>query len=120
MWPLGTSDCGDFAVIRPGAVFDLPKTASIMAQQLDFAVGASVILIPQYGVPLFLASTVGKLLLKQRNRKAAPEFLQASADDVRQQVSLQWSHITCSITTKSGEIKQLLEDQSAVAEPNRF
>ena len=90
-----------------------------MAQQLDFAVGASVILIPQYGVPVFLATAIGKLVLKIRKRRV-PSTSEHSADsNGKQQVSLQWSHVSCCIRTKTGETKQILADQSAVAKPSR-
>lgn len=91
-----------------------------MSSQLEFAVGASVILVPQYGIPLCLASAVGRYVLHKRKRKALPEAAAKAQSNGKQQVSLQWSHVSCSITTKSGEVKQLLEDQSAVAKPNRL
>ena len=90
-----------------------------MAQKLEFAVGVAVILTPQYGIPVFVASTVGRFQLKSRKRKHVPSTEDAESSNVKQQVSLQWSHVSCSITTKKGETKQLLKDQSAVANPNR-
>ena len=91
-----------------------------MSSQLEFAVGASVIVVPQYGIPLLLASAAGKFVLYKRKRKTLREATAGSQSKGKQQVSLQWSHVSCSITTKSGEVKQLLNDQSAVAKPNRW
>ena len=90
-----------------------------MSSQLEFAVGASVIVVPQFGIPLLLASAAGKFVLDKRKRKSLPEATAHSGSNGKQQVSLQWSHVSCSSTTKSGEVKQLLEIQSAVAKPNR-
>ena len=90
-----------------------------MAQKLEFAVGAAVILTPQYGIPVFVATTVGKFLLTSRRRKTRNSPLETEVSDGKQQVSLQWSHVSCKITTKSGETKQLLRDQSAVAKSDR-
>lgn len=89
-----------------------------MAAQLDFAVGAAVILLPQYGIPVFIGSTVGKLLLKNK-RKRHEQPGEISNNREKQQVELQWSHIGCQLTTKKGETKQLLKDQSGVAKPER-
>ncbi len=90
-----------------------------MAQQLEFAVGAAVILAPQYGIPVFLASTLGKLVFKSRKRNAPGNLDESCDSNGKQQVRLQWSQVSCSITTKSGEVKQLLQEQSAIAKPNR-
>ena len=90
-----------------------------MAQKLEFAVGVAVILTPQYGIPVFVGSTIGKFLLKSRKRKHVASTEDSESSNGKQQVSLQWSHVSCSITTKKGETKQLLKDQSAVAKPNR-
>ena len=91
-----------------------------MAQQLEFAVGAAVILAPQYGIPVFLASALGKLVFKSRKRNAPGHIDKKCDSNGKQQVSLQWSHVSCSITSKSGEVKQLLQEQSAIAKPNRY
>ena len=90
-----------------------------MAAKLDFALGAAVILVPQYGIPVFIGSSVGKFLLKkkysnQRDSKHSTESLK------KQQVELQWSHLSCQLITKKGETKQLLKDQSGVAKPKRY
>ena len=90
-----------------------------MAQKLEFAVGAAVILTPQYGIPVFVATTIGKLVLTCRNRKLRKSPVQTESSNEKQQVSLQWSHVSCKITTKQGETKHLLRDQSAVAKPER-
>ncbi|DBB07632.1 TPA: hypothetical protein ACH3X3_009067 [Trebouxia sp. C0006] len=91
-----------------------------MAQQLEFAVGAAVILAPQYGIPVFLASTLGKLVFKSRKRNAPGNLDESCDSNGKQQVRLQWSQVSCSIITKSGEVKQLLQEQSAIAKPNRL
>lgn len=89
-----------------------------MAAQLDFAVGAAVILVPHYGIPAFIGSAVGKLVLKhKRKQEATPE--DSTAEPEKQRVQLQWSHVSCQLTTKKGETKQLLKDQSGVAKPER-
>ena len=90
-----------------------------MAQQLEFAVGAAVILAPQYGIPVFLASALGKLVFKSRKRNAPGHLEERRESNSKQQVSLQWSHVSCSITAQNGETKQLLQEQSAIAKPNR-
>ena len=90
-----------------------------MAQQLEFAVGAAVILMPQYGIPVFLASSIGKFVMKSRRSKAHVDPDQTHDSNGKQQVRLQWSHVSCSITAKGGGVKQLLHNQSAVAKPNR-
>lgn len=90
-----------------------------MAAQLDFAVGAAVILAPHYGIPVFIGSSVGKLLLKNKRRRQKQTEATVSTTD-KQQVKLQWSHVSCQLMTKKGETKQLLKDQSGVAEPNRY
>ena len=90
-----------------------------MAQKLDFAVGAAVILTPHYGIPVFVATTVGKFVLTFRKRKTRISPVQTEVSSRNQQVSLQWSHVSCKITTKNGETKHLLRDQSAVAKPDR-
>ena len=91
-----------------------------MAQQVEFAVGAAVILVPQYGIPVFVATTIGRFVLKARKRKTPSRVDSAAESNGKQQVSLQWSHVSCSVTTKKGDTKQLLKDQSAVAKPNRY
>lgn len=89
-----------------------------MAAQLDFAVGAAVILVPHYGIPAFIGSSVGKLLLNKRRKKTmTPEG--NSSNTEKQQVQLEWSHVGCQLTTKNGETQQLLKDQSGVARPER-
>lgn len=91
-----------------------------MAQgKVEFAVGAAVILTPQYGIPVFLATSIGKLVLKFRKRKALKDVLQTEDSSGKQNVSLQWSHVSCKIINNNGETKHLLKDQSAVAKPNR-
>ena len=89
-----------------------------MAQKLEFALGAAVILTPQYGIPVFVATTVGKFVLTFRKRKTR-NSVQTEISNGKQQVSLQWSHVSCKITTKKGETKHLLRDQSAMAKPDR-
>ena len=89
-----------------------------MAAQLDFAVGAAVILAPHYGIPVFIGSSVGKLLLKKRRKQKQPGAAVGTTE--KQQVKLQWSHVSCQLMTKKGETKQLLKDQSGVAKPNRY
>ena len=91
-----------------------------MAQKLEFALGAMAILTPQYGIPVFLVSTLGKHVLKSRKRSRQLRNDQQADSNGKQHVSLQWSHVSCSIKTKKGETKQLLKDQSAVAHPNRY
>ena len=100
-------------------LFETQTLLQIMAQQLEFAVGAAVILAPQYGIPVFLASAVGKLVFKSRKRNAPGNLDESCDSNGKQQVRLQWSQVSCSITTKSGEVKQLLQEQSAIAKPNR-
>ena len=90
-----------------------------MAQKLEFAIGAAVILTPQYGIPVFVATTVGRFVLTFRKRKTRNSPVQTENSNGKQQVSLQWSHVSCNITTKKGETKHLLRDQSAVAKPDR-
>ena len=90
-----------------------------MAQKLEFAVGAAVILTPQYGIPVFVATSVGKLVLTFRKRKTRNSPEQREISNGKQQVSLQWSHVSCKITIKTGETKHLLKDQSALAKPDR-
>lgn len=91
-----------------------------MAQgKMEFAVGAAVILTPQYGIPVFLATSIGKFVLKRRQRRAVKGPMQTETSNGKQQVSLQWSHVSCKIVNDKGETKHLLRDQSAVAEPNR-
>ena len=93
-----------------------------MAAQLDFAVGAAVILVPHYGIPVFIGSSVGKFLLRnKRQKKARPDAtLSTTEEQQQQQVKLQWSHVSCQLTTKKGETKQILKEQSGVAKPNRY
>ncbi|KAL3139516.1 hypothetical protein ABBQ38_003839 [Trebouxia sp. C0009 RCD-2024] len=92
-----------------------------MAQgKMEFAVGAAVILTPQYGIPVFLATSIGKFVLKRRQRRAVKGPMQTETSNGKQQVSLQWSHVSCKIVNDKGETKHLLRDQSAVAEPNRL
>jgi len=100
-------------------LFETQTLLQIMAQQLEFAVGAAVILAPQYGIPVFLASALGKLVFKSRKHDAPGHLDERCDSNGKQRVSLQWSHISCSITTKKGEVKQLLQEQSAIAKPNR-
>ena len=91
-----------------------------MAQKLEFAIGAAVILTPQYGVPVFVATTIGKFVLTIRKRKNRKTPVQTEGSNGRQpSCSLQWSHVSCKITTNKGETKHLLRDQSAVAKPDR-
>ena len=90
-----------------------------MAAQLDFAVGAAVILAPHYGIPVFIGSSVGKLLLKNKRRKQKQPGAAVGTTE-KQQVKLQWSHVSCQLMAKKGETKQLLKDQSGVAKPNRY
>lgn len=92
-----------------------------MAQgKIEFAVGAAVILTPQYGIPVFLATSIGKFVLKRRQRRAVKDPLQTEDSGGKEQVSLQWSHVSCKIINDKGETTVLLRDQSAVAEPNRY
>jgi len=100
-------------------LFETQTLLQIMAQQLEFAVGAAVILAPQYGIPVFLASAVGKLVFKSRKRNAPGHLDERCDSNGKQQVSLQWSRVSCSITLKNGEVKPLLQEQSAIAKPNR-
>ena len=89
-----------------------------MAAKLDFVLGAAVILVPQYGIPVFVGSSVGKFILKNRQKKDR-KANQPTSNQEKQQVKLQWSHLSCQLTTKTGETKQLLKDQSGVAKPDR-
>ena len=86
---------------------------------MEFAVGAAVIMTPQYGIPVFLATSIGKFVLKRRQRRFEKDPLQTEDSNGKQQVSLQWSHVSCKIVNDTGEPKVLLRDQSAVAKPNR-
>lgn len=86
---------------------------------MEFAVGAAVILTPQYGIPVFLATSIGKFVLKRCQRRAVKDLLQTEASNGKQQVSLHWSHVSCKIVSDKGDTKHLLRDQTAVAEPNR-
>lgn len=90
-----------------------------MAAKLDFALGAAVILMPQYGIPMFIGSSVGKFLLKKQHSNQSASH-QSINSQKKQQVKLQWSHLSCQLTTKTGEIKHLLKDQSGIAKSKRY
>ena len=87
---------------------------------VDFALGAALITLPQYKVPL-AAGTLALGLVKRITKRKS-----SNRDEVRraahadgEEVHLQWSDLRCSITNKKGVKKDLLTGIAGEASPGR-
>ena len=85
---------------------------------VDFAVGAALITLPQFKVPLAVGAASLTLVKRWKGNKSGGENTGAGRAHSGQ-VRLHWSDIVCSITSKKGAKKELLRGISGEATPGR-
>ena len=95
---------------------------------LDFILGAAVIALPQYKIPVVVGTASITLLRKIKNKRSAHKKLGrdpghassfTTGGSTRQQVNLQFTDVRCSITNKKGGKKIILTDIIGTAKPGR-
>ena len=88
---------------------------------VDFGLGAALITLPQYKLPLVAGTVTLNLIrrLRRRSVKAGSREVERRHAE-NEDVHLQWSNLTCSITNQSrGTRKKLLCEISGEATPGR-
>lgn len=94
---------------------------------VDFLLGAAVIALPQYQIPVLYGSASIAILRsirrkRSKHRKAgshAGNTIVTDGRSTRQQVNLHFTNIRCSITNKKGVTKTILQNMSGEAKPGR-
>lgn len=95
---------------------------------LDFILGAAVIALPQYQIPVLIGTASLSLFRKIKQKRSAHKKLGpdpghassvTSGGSTRQQVNLQFTDVRCSITNKKGVKKTILNDITGTAKPGR-
>ncbi|KAK9792241.1 hypothetical protein WJX73_003742 [Symbiochloris irregularis] len=88
---------------------------------VDFALGAALIILPQYKIPLAAgAATIalGKRLKERKSVEAKQKG--SSSTSETEKIELQWTELTCTITDKKGRSKTLLDGLQGQALPGRL
>ncbi len=95
---------------------------------LDFILGAAIIALPPYQIPVLVGTASIALYRKLKRKRSAhkklgPDPGHASSvtngGSTRQQVNLQFTDVRCSITNNKGLKKTILNDISGTAKPGR-
>ena len=94
---------------------------------VDFLLGAAVIALPQYQIPVLLGTASISILRSIRrrrckHRKSTPDPSNAAVTDggsTRQHVDLRFTDVRCSITNKTGVTKTILQNINGEAKPGR-
>lgn len=87
---------------------------------VDFALGAALITLPQYKVPL-AAGTAVIALGKRFNKRKSDTYRQRNSTDgsSSDEIELLWSELTCTIVDKKGRSKTLLDGLQGQASSGR-
>ena len=94
-------------------------SSPISSSVVDFALGAALITLPQYKLPLAAGAAAVGLARRVVKRKTAAQTRHSTSTAHRDRIHLSWSDLTCTLTDKKGRSKQLLKGLAGDARPGR-
>jgi len=86
---------------------------------LDFILGVAFVVLPQqHQLPLVLGGAVIKGIQGLRRKRRADQV--AASVDASDEVTLEWSQLTCTLALKDGSKRLLLQDLHGAVRPGRL